>query len=223
MKILGMVKTSTVDYPGKIVTTIFLGGCNLDCLFCHNPQLINPAPYDHQIEVYDILDHLKNRRHILEGLCISGGEATIHGEKLIRLVNLIKMEMGTGFLIKLDTNGTNSEFLEKYADKFDYIAMDYKCLKYSEVLGEFDNDIHRSLEILKNSQIEYEIRITVYPDYIKKEEFPLIAEELAGVKKVVLQQYKPVERGIKETYSPNELYDFKKILETKGIVSEIKC
>lgn len=223
MKILGMVKTSTVDYPGKIVTTIFLGGCNLDCLFCHNPQLINIDSNEYSIEVYDMLDHLKNRRNIIEGLCISGGEATIHGEKLIELVNLVKSEMGPEFLLKLDTNGTNSEFLKKYANEFNYIAMDYKCLKYSEVLGDFDNDIQRSLEILKSSQIEYEIRITVYPEYISKEQFPLIAEKLIGVKKVVLQQYKPVERGSKETYSPNDLYDFKKILESKGIESELKC
>jgi len=131
--------------------------------------------------------------------------------------------MGEKFLIKLDTNGTTPEFLQRYMELFDFIAMDYKTLDYEKHLNFPSEKIKQSLEILKSSKIDYEIRITVYPAYIKTTDFINLANELKGVKKVAIQQYKPVEFGIKDTYSPNVLYELKRLLDDNKIESELRC
>ena len=223
MKIYGLVKTSTVDYPEKIVSTVFLGGCNLNCNYCHNSELITPKNHMTEISEKYLMKHLKNRKDIIEGLCITGGEATLHGEKLIYFVEKIREEMGEKFSIKLDTNGTNPVFLKKNLGHFDFIAMDFKTLDYSSHLEISDQLIMESLEILKAGDIDYEIRVTVYPEYIKPEEFSKLAKALQGVKKVTIQQYKPVERGVKETYPPLVLYDLMREFDILGIKSELKC
>lgn len=222
MKILGLAKTSTVDYPGKLVSTIFTGGCNFDCEYCHNKALIKPEANAPIISEDELIAFLESRRNIIEGLCITGGEATIWNEQLINLVRKIKMELGNNFLIKLDTNGSNPNFLRAYAKEFDYIAMDFKTINYKKHLNFSDEIIKESLDILKNSNIPYEIRITMYPPYIKETDFGSIAEVLKGINKVFLQEYKPVEFGSQETYSLSVLEEFKDILIRKGINTEIR-
>lgn len=222
MKILGLVKTSTVDYPKKIVTTIFLGHCNLSCEYCHNKELINPKESMEIITEDELLKFLLSRKSILEGICITGGEATLSGIELIDLVDKIKKQMGESFSIKLDTNGTNPKFLEKYLEKFDYIAMDFKTLYYEKYLNCSEKNILESLNTLRKGKIPYEIRITMYPPYIREKDFVEIAETLKGVKKVFIQQYKVVEGASKKVYSRDVLENFKKILELKGIAGEIR-
>ncbi len=222
MKILGLVKSSTVDYPSKLVSTIFLGGCNFDCEYCHNRALIKPETSAPSISEEELMAFLKSRRNIVEGLCITGGEATICGEKLISLVRKVKAEFGNDFLIKLDTNGSNPEFLKAYAKEFDYIAMDFKTLDYRKHLNFSDEIIKESLDILKNNNVPYEIRITMYPTYINEADFESMAKILEGIDKVFLQEYKPVEFGIQETYSLSILEKFKDILIKNGIDAEIR-
>ena len=222
MKILGLAKTSTVDYPQKIVATIFLGHCNLYCEYCHNKELINPKDSVKVITEEELLKFLLRRKSILEGICITGGEATLNGIELINLVDKIKRQMGESFAIKLDTNGTNPKFLEKYLEKFDYIAMDFKTLYYEKYLNCSEKNILESLNVLKNGKTPYEIRITMYPSYISEEDFVEIAETLKGVKKVFIQQYKVVEGASERVYSRDILESFKKILELKGISGEIR-
>ena len=222
MKILGLVKTSTVDYPGKLVSTIFLGGCNFDCEYCHNRALIKPEASAISISEEELLAFLQSRKSIIEGLCITGGEATIWGEKLISLVRKIKIELGKNFLIKLDTNGSNPKFLKSYAKEFDYIAMDFKTIDYKKHLNFSDEIIKESLDILKTSKVPYEIRITMYPPYINQSDFEAMAKVLKGINKVILQKYKPVELGSQKTYSPLVLEEFKEILIKTGINTEIR-
>lgn len=222
MKILGLVKTSTVDYPSKLVSTIFLGGCNFDCEYCHNRTLIKPEASVSSISEDNLISFLQSRRNIIEGLCITGGEATIWGEKLLHLVRKIKAEFGNDFLIKLDTNGSNPNFLRDYAKEFDYIAMDFKTMNFKKYLNFSDEIIKESLEVLKSSNIPYEIRITMYPPYINEEDFEFIAKILVGIDKVFLQEYKPVEFGSRETYSLSILQKFKDILIKNGINTEIR-
>ena len=222
MKILGLVKTSTVDYPKKIVATIFLGYCNLSCEYCHNKELINPQESMTSIIEEELLKFLVSRKNILEGICITGGEATLNGIELINLVDKIREQMGENFSIKLDTNGTNPKFLEKYLEKFDYIAMDFKTLYYEKYLNCSEQNILESLNVLKNGKTPYEIRITMYPSYINEEAFVEIAETLKGVKKVFIQQYKVVEGASEKVYSRDVLEKFKKNLELKGISGEIR-
>lgn len=222
MKILGLVKTSTVDYPGKLVSTIFLGGCNFDCEYCHNRALIKPEASAISISEEELLAFLQSRKSIIEGLCITGGEATIWGEKLISLVRKIKIELGKNFLIKLDTNGSNPKFLKSYAKEFDYIAMDFKTIDYKKNLNFSDEIIKESLDILKTSKVPYEIRITMYPPYINQSDFEAMAKVLKGINKVILQKYKPVELGSQKTYSPLVLEEFKEILIKTKINTEIR-
>lgn len=222
MKILGLAKTSTVDYPGKLVSTIFLGGCNFDCEYCHNRALIKPEASAISISEEELLAFLQSRKSIIEGLCITGGEATIWGEKLISLVRKIKIELGKNFLIKLDTNGSNPKFLKSYAKEFDYIAMDFKTIDYKKNLNFSDEIIKESLDILKTSKVPYEIRITMYPPYINQSDFEAMAKVLKGINKVILQKYKPVELGSQKTYSPLVLEEFKEILIKTKINTEIR-
>ena len=222
MKILGLAKTSTVDYPGKLVSTIFLGGCNFDCEYCHNRALIKPEASAISISEEELLAFLQSRKSIIEGLCITGGEATIWGEKLINLVRKIKIELGKNFLIKLDTNGSNPKFLKSYAKEFDYIAMDFKTIDYKKNLNFSDEIIKESLDILKTSKVPYEIRITMYPPYINQSDFEAMAKVLKGINKVILQKYKPVELGSQKTYSPLVLEAFKEILIKTKINTEIR-
>ena len=222
MKILGLAKTSTVDYPGKLVSTIFLGGCNFDCEYCHNRALIKPEASATSISEEELLAFLQSRKSIIEGLCITGGEATIWGEKLINLVRKIKIELGKNFLIKLDTNGSNPKFLKSYAKEFDYIAMDFKTIDYKKHLNFSDEIIKESLDILKTSNVPYEIRITIYPPYINQSDFEAMAKVLKGINKVILQKYKPVELGSQKTYSILVLEEFKEILIKTKINTEIR-
>ena len=222
MKILGLAKTSTVDYPGKLVSTIFLGGCNFDCVYCHNRALIKPEARATSISEEELLAFLQSRKSIIEGLCITGGEATIWGEKLISLVRKIKIELGKNFLIKLDTNGSNPKFLKSYAKEFDYIAMDFKTIDYKKHLNFSDEIIKESLDILKTSKVPYEIRITMYPPYINQSDFEAMAKVLKGINKVILQKYKPVELGSQKTYSILVLEEFKEILIKTKINTEIR-
>lgn len=222
MKILGLAKTSTVDYPGKLVSTIFLGGCNFDCEYCHNRALIKPEASATSISEEELLAFLQSRKSIIEGLCITGGEATIWGEKLISLVRKIKIELGKNFLIKLDTNGSNPKFLKSYAKEFDYIAMDFKTIDYKKNLNFSDEIIKESLDILKTSKVPYEIRITMYPPYINQSDFEAMAKVLKGINKVILQKYKPVELGSQKTYSILVLEEFKEILIKTKINTEIR-
>ena len=222
MKILGLAKTSTVDYPGKLVSTIFLGGCNFDCEYCHNRALIKPEASATSISEEELLAFLQSRKSIIEGLCITGGEATIWGEKLINLVRKIKAELGKNFLIKLDTNGSNPKFLKNYAKEFDYIAMDFKTINYKKNLNFSDEIIKESLDILKTSKVPYEIRITMYPPYINQSDFEAMAKVLKGINKVILQKYKPVELGSQKTYSILVLEEFKEILIKTKINTEIR-
>lgn len=222
MKILGLAKTSTVDYPGKLVSTIFLGGCNFDCEYCHNRALIKPEASATSISEEELLAFLQSRKSIIEGLCITGGEATIWGEKLTSLVKNIKTELGKNFLIKLDTNGSNPKFLKSYAKEFDYIAMDFKTIDYKKHLNFSDEIIKESLDILKTSKVPYEIRITMYPPYINQSDFEAMAKVLKGINKVILQKYKPVELGSQKTYSILVLEEFKEILIKTKINTEIR-
>ena len=108
MKIGGIQKFSTVDYPGYIVASIFTIGCNMRCGYCHNPELVLPEQFAGEIPEDDIIEYLKTRQGLLDGVAISGGEPTMH-EDLPRFITKLR---AMGFRIKLDTNGTNPEMLE---------------------------------------------------------------------------------------------------------------
>lgn len=217
MRILGLVKTSMVDYPGNIVSTVFLGGCNFKCPFCHNPDLACNS--GEEINMDNLFEFLKMRKGLIDGVCVSGGEPTIYQD----LPSFLEQVKSLGLLVKLDTNGSNPDMLKKVIeDKLvDYIAMDVKTSfeHYDEASGvHVDLDkVKKSIEIIKNSKLDYEFRTTMVPRFVKREDFESICKTLQGSKKFCIQQFDPRLRLINNSlkkerlYPPDEMNDFLEI------------
>jgi len=217
MKIGGLQKLTLIDYPGKTAATVFLIGCNFKCGFCHNPELIDVNEKE-VISEKEFFDFLKKRKGLLDGICITGGEPTIVSD----LFSFIKKIKDLGFLVKLDTNGSNPEVLKELINSLDYIAMDVKTSmeRYNKAIGrEIDlNNINKSINLIKNSNINYEFRTTVIPGLVDKNDIASIGKWLKGTKKIVLQQFrnkKVLDKKFEKIkpYPDEDFYKFKKILE----------
>ena len=124
MIVNGFLKTTLLDYPGHLASTVFLGKCNFRCPFCHNSMLVLEPQNAEQIDFETVLSHLNKRKNILEGVCITGGEPTLNP----KLTDLIRAIKDVGLLVKLDTNGYRPDILEKLFNDnlIDHIAMDIK-------------------------------------------------------------------------------------------------
>lgn len=218
MKVSGFYKTTLIDYPEKLASSIFLNGCNLRCPFCHNGDLVLPTANQSYIDLNYIFEVLKKRKNILEGVCISGGEPTIHHD-LYQLCSLIK---GLRYSIKLDTNGTNPDILRSlYNDGLiDYVAMDVKNSKekYSITTGNSNMDltkIESSIDWLLTSGINYEFRTTVVKELHNKEDFIKIGQWISGAKRYYLQNYRESDNVIQPgftSYTQDELLEFVHVL-----------
>ncbi len=190
----GLQKTTLLDYPGKVAATVFTLGCNFYCPFCHNPELVNPVLAKEQPKISEkqILDFLKERQGLLEALVITGGEPTIHPQ----LEGFISKVKQLNFLVKLDTNGSNPQILKDLiANKLiDYVAMDIKSpLKkyYLFTKGiDYISKIKKSIEILMNSDIDYEFRTTLDPLNLNEEDVLEISKLIKGAKAYYLQEFK---------------------------------
>ena len=189
----GIQKLTLLDYPGRVAATIFTVGCNFRCPFCHNAPLVNRVDKNSFIDKGEILQFLKRRVGILDGVVITGGEPTLMSD-LPEFISEIK---AMGYSVKLDTNGTDSEMLEYLINNrmIDYVAMDIKnCLeKYCDTAGvdcSFNLDaIKRSAEILMQNKVDFEFRTTVVLPYHMEEDFDRIGEWLAGDEKFFLQAF----------------------------------
>ncbi len=191
----GLQKLTLIDYPGKIAATVFTIGCNFYCPFCHNPELVDPQKIKDQPRVSEeeFFEFLKGRQGLLEGVCITGGEPTLQTD----LPEFIKKIKELGFLVKLDSNGTHPNVIEKLlADKLvDYVAMDIKAPleKYKKVAGPSISleDIQRSVELTRLAP-DYEFRTTILPAIHSKKDILSIGRWLQGAKKYFLQQFRPI-------------------------------
>lgn len=190
----GLQKITLLDYPGKVAATVFTLGCNFYCPFCHNPELVNSVLIKKQPKISDqqVLDFLKERQGLLEALVITGGEPTLH----FQLKDFISKVKKLNFLVKLDTNGSNSQILEDLITNklVDYVAMDIKSpLKkyYLFTKGiDYTSEIQKSIEILMNSNIDYEFRTTLDPLNLNEEDILEISEMIKGAKAYYLQEFK---------------------------------
>ncbi len=219
MKVAGLQNLSLVDYPGHLAAAIFLQGCNFRCPYCHNPALISPDKKFECTEL-NILDYITQRKDLLEGVVISGGEPTLHKD-LPEFAAKIK---GLGLKVKIDTNGTNPGLLEQMLrDRLiDYIALDIKTSldKYSLVAGGEDvgKVVHKSILLTMLTTVPYEFRTTCVPGIVAEEDFHKIGEVVRGAKKYCLQQFRPsvtldpAYHDIKP-YTKTELEKFLAILE----------
>jgi pyruvate formate lyase activating enzyme len=194
VEIKGLEKFAPRDFPGYISSTIFLGGCNFRCPFCHNsdlvlrPEILPTFPLDY------FLSFLDSRKGWLEGICISGGEPLLQDD-LETLLILIK---DRNLLVKIDINGSFPSRLEDLIQKklIDHIAMDVKAplKRYQEVTRATVNeeDIVRSVDIIKNSGLEYVFRTTLVPGLVGPEDIKKICQMLEGANIFQLQQFVPL-------------------------------
>lgn len=218
MEIHGFQKTTLLDYPGHLACTIFLGGCNFRCPFCHNASLVLSPAAQPSIPEEEIFKTLKKRIGILEGVCITGGEPTLYPG----LTEFIKNIKKLGFLVKLDTNGNNPHIIKELTKNgyLDYIAMDIKNSreKYglSNGIHNFDTKrVEESISYLLAGPVDYEFRTTVVAEHHTLEDMVEIGKWIAGAKAYYLQPYKDsddiITKGLSGP-SKAELEHYKSIL-----------
>lgn len=210
MIIGGLQKTSLLDFPEKIAAIVFTMGCNFRCGYCHNPELING-----EAKIEEVFEFLKTRQGKLDGVVITGGEPCLQKD----LPEFIKQVKELGFAVKLDTNGSFPEMLEKVLPDLDYVAMDIKAPleKYSQIVN-VDVDTSKSLksiEILKNGGVDYEFRTTVVKSQLSFEDFEKIGQLIQGAPRYYLQKFvasKILDKGLEneKTYSTEE---FERIID----------
>lgn len=219
MNIAGLRKTSLIDYPGNICATVFLPGCNMRCPFCHNPGLVEYTK-EVCIGITAFVDFLKRRIKVLDGVCITGGEPTLQGD----LLNLVRQIKTLGLKVKLDTNGTNLAMLQELINLgyVDYVAMDIKGArdKYLDIVRASINmeDIDKSVEVLKNSTIDYEFRTTVVPGLVMLEDLIDIAKWLSGARLYVLQQFRPTKPLLDPSFEETKPYTSEQIQAVISLV-----
>lgn len=191
MKIAGMQKLSLVDYPEKMCCTLFTSGCNFRCPFCHNAGLV-VRPAEEIISNDEVFDYLKKRKGMLQAVTISGGEPTLQ-KGLKEFVQQVK---DLGYLVKLDTNGTNPDLLIDLVQSglVDYVAMDIKNskAKYAVTSGLSQMDIagvEKSVDFLLKGSIPFEFRTTVVRDFHTAEDFKDIAGWIGNPDRYFLQQF----------------------------------
>lgn len=192
MEFVAINKFSLLDYPGKVSCILYTRGCNFRCPYCHNGLTLLENSTDF-VMFDDILAFLKKRIGILDGVVISGGEPTLMPDLIDKIIEIKKL----GYLVKLDTNGTNPDILKELIDEklIDYVAMDIKAplTKYGKVVNNPNVDtekIAKSIEILKSGVIDYEFRTTLVSELINELDVIAIGRMLKGAKNLFLQQYK---------------------------------
>lgn len=222
VNIQGFQKLTLLDFPGKMACTVFTGGCNFRCPFCHNASLVKD-PLCYTSSANEVLEYLKKRKGILDGVCITGGEPLLQPD----LEDYIKRIKELGYSVKLDTNGYLPDRLENLLKTglIDYVAMDIKSSKngYSKAAG-IDIDIERiekSVELLKNGDIPFEFRTTVVKGIHSVNDLKGIAEWIKGTKKYFLQKYKDSGDILGDgcdDFSESEMDEFLKIV--KAVIPE---
>ena len=205
MDIFGLEKLSLVDYDGFVAATVFTAKCNFRCGFCHNSALVLDYNAIPPIRESEVLDYLKKRKGILEGLCITGGEPTLNPD----LPEFIKKVKDIGYSVKVDTNGTNPEMVKLLVKEglADYFAVDIKNDKenYANIIGfnTFDTSkVEKTVEFLLSGKVKYEFRTTLIAEYHKADNIKRIAEWIKGADKYFMQKFKSGDNCISQDLSP---------------------
>ena len=192
MRILGLQKLSLVDFPGKVAATVFTGGCNLRCPFCHNAPLVLPGRGTSALDAGGVLDFLASRRGLLDGVVLSGGEPLLQPDASDFLAEVKAM----GFAVKLDTNGCHPDALADILDRrlADYVAMDIKnsLEKYPWTVGVpgFDTaPVERSARLLMEGPADYEFRTTLVRPFHEVGDMETIGRWLRGARRYYLQAF----------------------------------
>ena len=196
----GWEKLSLVDFDDYLTTTFFISGCNFRCPFCHNKNLVLTPNDNPTIPWETMLDYLRRRKKELDAVCITGGEPTLMDDLIDKLTQIKEL----GYLVKLDTNGTNPDLLKELymRNLVDYFAMDIKNSKekYAETAGLAKINLAKledSVSFLMSSGCRYEFRTTVMEEFHDEESFRSIAQWLSGADRYFLQRYVDSENCIK--------------------------
>ncbi len=278
MKILGLQKLTLLDFPGRVAAIVFTGGCNFRCPFCQNSSLVLAPQTVPEISEEEFRQFLRRRRGLLDGICVTGGEPTLHAD----LPEFLASVRDAGYLVKLDTNGTHPAMLEALLSDglLDYVAMDIKAgpENYARVCGlkasarsevrsglsckdkqraesgsrdglpregtqkaeskdreslSCENsgqtpesadlllaNVRRSVELLMNSDIEYEFRTTVVKGLHTARDFEEIASWLSGCRAYFLQSFRDCPEVLLENhpfsaFSDDDMREFLKIAQKK--------
>ena len=221
MKINGLLKLTLLDYPGKTACTVFTHGCNMRCGFCHNASLVCKDGAGTEIPQQEITDFLAKRKNLLDGVCVSGGEPLLQPD-IEDFIYKIKSE---GFLVKLDTNGTQPQKLRRLAEQklVDYVAMDIKNSPglYPETVGVENFDIapvKESAEFLLSDAVDYEFRTTLVRGLHTADSIDEAARFISGAKSYFLQCFVDSGDLIQgeglSAFTPEEMQEFLKIVTT---------
>lgn len=218
IKIGGLQKLTLLDYPGLLGTTIFTSGCNFKCPYCHNKDLVFVPENFSYFDVNNVIEFLKERNGKIDGVCITGGEPLLQED----LLDFVKEIKDIGYKVKLDTNGNYPSQLKEMIDSgyIDYIAMDIKNSpsKYHETVGlnkdVFDiSRIEESIDLIKNSSIDYEFRTTLIKEFHEKEDLVEIGKWLKDVKHYYLQQYVESDSVIQKGWHAYNSEEMNELLE----------
>lgn len=203
MRILGLQKLTLLDYPGHTACTVFAGGCNFRCPFCHNAPLVTggeePLPLDEQ----EVLDYLKRRAGLLDGVCVSGGEPTLQDG----LPGFLRRARALGYRIKLDTNGSRPDVLRALLEEglVDYVAMDVKSSPegYERACGRSVDlaAVRESIALLLEGRTDYEFRTTVVAGLHDEQTIARAAQLIAGARRYFLQAFVDSGHLIEEGWS----------------------
>lgn len=190
MKIFGFQKMTLLDFPGRVACTVFTGGCNFRCPFCHNASLVTHIDGE-EITTEEILSYLNKRKGLLDGVCVTGGEPLLQTD----LADFLRAVKEMGYAIKLDTNGAYPEKLKALLEEHlvDYVAMDIKNSKekYALTCGVAVDmqKIEQSVELLKEGRVEYEFRTTLVKELHETEDIMSMAKWLSGTRYWYLQNF----------------------------------
>lgn len=227
MIIKGIQKTTLLDYPGRVACTIFTGGCNFRCPFCHNASLVVDPDFSDVISEDEVFSFLKKRKGILEGVCITGGEPLIHKDAF----DFIYKVKSLGYPVKLDTNGSSPETLERLISEavIDYIAMDIKNSKekYELTAGTslYTDSVYKSMDLIIKSSIKYEFRTTVVKELHTSTDLKSISEDIKGAERYFLQCFKDSGNLISSgysAYSEDEMRSFLNIVRENVPNAELR-
>jgi pyruvate formate lyase activating enzyme len=219
MNIKGIQKLTLLDYPGRVACTLFTGGCNFRCPFCHNAMLVIDPEQNLSHNIDDILGYLQKRKGVLDGVAITGGEPLLQPD----IADFIKSIRAMGYPVKLDTNGSRPTVLRELIDGglVDYVAMDIKnsLPKYGQTVGIVGYDtsaVQESARLLMENRVDFEFRTTVVCGLHEADDFVKIGEWLRGEEKFFLQQFKDSGNLIDATvtgWDDNTLKEFAVILK----------
>jgi len=190
---VGLQRLSLIDYPGKLCATIFTAGCNFRCPYCYNEDIVLDYPAMPKMPEDKIIEFLHPRLGFLDGVCVTGGEPTIHRE-LPKFLGRLK---SIGSLVKLDTNGSRPKALAYVMEKglVNYIALDVKVplSRYEETVRYRvkPEGLKETIKLIRRSGVDHEFRTTVVPGLLDGDDLEEIAMTLAGSKRYVLQQFRP--------------------------------